>query len=412
VCGTHTPQKSPAPCAIADVALGKDGTIAITGGYYGTNQLDATRLPRRAYESGIVAVFAPDGALRWHTELGASWHNAGAQVVVRDDGAVVITGVHGLGFAIGDRRIPDRAVARGEEFDAVSPFVAVFDRSGRVELLEDVDVLAFGDRSTDPRRTCSAAIAAGAAPDEVWLRAGCAGGDRRILLRGAAVAPAEHLPGTRAFATRAIDARGALLDTFTDLYATSLLVDAGAQRRRIPLFARAEPSALAPAPAPAGTWHAAIVPAVTAGGAWRKAIELARVAPDGTATAHELVADGLTDGARVSLDGLTVDDRGRPILSIVYREAFTLAGVALPAAQRIGSYDTRGHVIVRLTADGSAIDRMFVPDGPRGGCVAPWYGYTKAMAARGDRLAVLFEAGVTCPDVKDTPTTLVVYDAW
>ena len=31
---------------------------------------------------------------------------------------------------------------------------------------------------------------------------------------------------------------------------------------------------------------------------------------------------------------------------------------------------------------------------------------------RGDRLAVLFEAGVTCPDVKDTPTTLVVYDAW
>lgn len=410
VCGPRVAPAKPSPCRIESVALGKDGTVAVVGGYYRANQLGATKLPARAFEAGVVAVFSADGTLRWHKTWGASWHNGATRVLVRDDGAIVVVGHHGKHFSIDGHALPDRVVARtgdGQDLDftANSPFIVVFDAAGTLALLDDVDAIAHGDHSTDPTRVCAAAIAQGERPDTMWLRADCAHDVRRSLLRGATFGPVEAIASPPPDAwPRTVTASGALIASREDLTTTSLLIDDGVHPRTIEAIAgRGGMQFLSSTPG--ATWLATTA-SRQRGGTWTTSLQVARIAPDGTVTTHELVA---AKSARI--DGMTVDDAGRPIVSIVHDGELTLAGHLLPGVARANTSTTRGRALVRLAADGATIDRIVVPAAPRGSCVVPADGQLTSMSARGRTLALTMGFGVSAScKVKDEPSIVLVLD--
>jgi hypothetical protein len=156
---------------------------------------------------------------------------------------------------------------------------------------------------------------------------------------------------------------------------------------------------------PGATWLATTA-SRQRGGTWTTSLQVARIAPDGTVTTHELVA---AKSARI--DGMTVDDAGRPIVSIVHDGELTLAGHVLPGVARANTSTTRGRALVRLAADGATIDRIVVPAAPRGSCVVPADGQLTSMSARGRTLALTMGFGVSAScKVKDEPSIVLVLD--
>jgi hypothetical protein len=405
VCGPRIAQKRNAPCRIEAVAVGKDGTVVIGGGYYEANQLDTVKLPKRAFETAVLAAFAPDGTLRWSITPGVSWHNVFSQMFVRDDGSIVALGRHGQSFTLDGKRLPERTVtqyADGSDggFEANTPFLAILDRDGHAQLVDDADALLFGDRSTDPKRICATTVSLDG--DDLWLRGDCADGTRRVRIRGGAASPAE-LVALRPSGSwpPALDARGTLVDTASTETTTFLLTDDLARARTIPLFA-GRTTLRHIATTESGTWVAASVPSVSAS-AWQTSIQLAFVARDGAVTVRELASIA---GSHVDVAALAVDEAGRPIVAIRYRQGFVLGGVNIPAPE-----EPNGNLFVRLTADGAAIDRIIQPAAARRSCAHPEAGQIYALAASHDRLAVVFGFGVddTC-NVKDEPSTLALFD--
>jgi hypothetical protein len=405
VCGPRRKLAKPAPCRIESVAIGRDGTIAVAGGYYQANQLGATPLPRKAFETGVVAVFEPGGTLRWHKTFGVSWHNGADRVLVRDDGTIVVLGHHGLGFSIDGHRLPDRVVPKipGSDtaYEANTPFLALFDRTGRVQLLEDVDALAHGDRSTDPKRQCAATLAQGGAEDELWLRADCADGVHRLHVRGTTPGRAQRFAIRPIGYPRLIDASGTLLDGHEDWFSLQLLRDDGRAPRHVPVFERSGHRLAATSAS--GTWLAT-TGSRRHGDHVESTLLVAHVDPDGAVRSSVLGQAPAT-----GIDGLTVDDQGRAVVTFTFEQPITVAGHELRPSPVRSADRARGRAIVRLAATG-AIDRLIVTGDTRH-CANAANGNVTSMSARGDRVAMTTSFGVdpAC-GVTDEPSSVVVFD--
>jgi hypothetical protein len=406
VCGPRRKMAKHAPCRIESVSIGSDGTIAAAGGYYQANQLGKTQLARKSFETGVVAVFNGNGTLRWHKTFGASWHNGAEQVLVRADGSIVMIGNHGLGFSIDGRRLPDRVVPRiaGSDtaFEANSRFVALFDPAGKLQLLEDVDTLVYGDRSTDPKRTCAATMTQGAASDELWLRADC-DGTHRLLIRGTTPGRAERFAARPDAFPRTIDAAGVLLDGHADWFSLQLVRDDGRSPQHVAVFEHTGYRLVAPSPS--GAWLAT-AGSQQRGDRFESVLLVAHVAPDGTVRSNLL---GVSQGARI--DGLTIDDQGRAVVTFTYEQPITIAGHELrPSPPPSPADRARGRAIARLAADTGAIDRLVVTGEPRD-CVDVAFGNVTSLSARGERVAMTTSFGVdpAC-GVKDEPSSVVVFD--
>jgi hypothetical protein len=403
VCGPRSRPPGNAPCRIEHVALGRDGTVVAGGGYYGANQLGTHHLASAAYETGLLAVYAPDGRLRWHKTFGASWHNSIERVLARDDGSIVVLGYHGQGFAIDGVRLPDRELpmVEGEKlgFRALIGFVAVFDRTGKLALLEDVDALAYGDHSSSVDRSCRGELAPGHADDETWLLAQCNDDAFRLHLQGTAVGPARPL-GTlgRMRVLWNIDATGQAIAALPTDGIDALAYD-GDRAIRAPIVRGDSFTYMRHTAGASGAWFAAVL--------WRgratthDQLVVANVDPAGKARAVELAT---ATGGNVT--ALTVDDEGRPVIALGYEHSITIAGQRLePEVVRQSAH---GLALVRLTRDGSAIDRVIVPHHATRSCTDASHGTVTAIAARGERIALTFGFGVDPACAKDEPSTVMV----
>jgi hypothetical protein len=389
-CGTHVESRAKdAPCRIAVAAIGKSGVIVAAGGYYQANQLGRRKLPRRAYEAGLLAVYEPDGRLRWHKTLGASWHNDLGDVIVRDDDHIVVLGLHGNHFSIDGKHLPDRElrVVPGQDmgWEANTPYVAIFDPAGKLELLEDLDVLTLGTRSSSRQRTCAGTLARGVAADETWILSTCELASYRLRIIGTSTEPATRIADTRLVADVfewTLDERGRAFAGWNDITGVELLAVDGAATRRTPVLAAPHLASFSRiAVAPTRVWvgisisdQPRIVLAST---------ELARTIATGPAT----------------FEALAVDDHGRPILSIQHDQPLVIAGQTLPP----------GRTLVRMSADGTRVDRLFVVTDKPGSCGHASAGQVISLAARGGRIAIIFKDGLdpSC-GVRDEASTVMV----
>lgn len=118
----------------------------------------------------------------------------------------------------------------------------------------------------------------------------------------------------------------------------------------------------------------------------------------------------MTQG-QAKLDGLTIDERGRPIAAISHAAPIVIGGKTLPVLPASPAFPPAGRAFVRLTPDGARIDMLAVPALKPGTCASPAHGSITSMAARGSSLAVLFQFGVG-PECKITnePTTVMTFD--
>lgn len=412
LCGPRSRSTKNQPCRLEHVAVGPDGSVAAAGSYYGTNQLASRPLRKQAFETGVLAVYAPGGALRWQKIFGASWHNDVKDVVIRDDGRVVITGIHGQHFALDGLRLPDRIVRKvsGQDmdFEAVSGFVAVFDATGKLELLEDLDVLASGVRSTATDASCGATLAASASADVTWVLARCASRLVRIPLRGATPERpvALELGGVDISSPWVVGPTGALFATYADLEVTRLVSSDGHELVKVPLLASRR-------------FGSTVIPA-RGGSVWTATtgVTMAADDPDELVVGHvdPTLAHARTwrleSAPGAKLDGFTLDDQGRAIVAVQTTGDVTIGGQVIAPLVLDATSPRQGRVFVRLTADGSQIDRVFVPALAPTECTRPSHGQITSMAAHGSTLAVTFSFGVDAHcGVHDEPSTLMVFDA-
>lgn len=401
-CGPRWTTKGRSPCRLEHVALGKDGTVVATGSFYDKNQLGARKLKALAYETALLTVYDATGALRWHRTAGGTWNNSFERALVRDDGRIVVTGYHAQRFAIEGVRLPDRdvSVADGQTMDheATVGFLAVFDRTGKLELLADLDTLLLGEPQRSVDRICAADLAQGAAEDEAIVVVSCTfardGIKRstprtvgRFTLRGAvagkpeiiASGAGEALPSTP-------DPRGRVFGVATaGELAAFVALGAGAPRLVPISTTAAEPSRL-------GYSHVATT---------RSRVWLSTVLRDLSTRADQLaIASADLDLTRASLrvlardvrdahiDAMAFDEHGRPYLSISISAPLTLAG------QTFTPSPTKFGVVVRLSSDGSKIEHVFRIARRAGACADAGAGARTSMAARGGVLAMTFRFGV------------------
>lgn len=409
LCGPHVLHKRNAPCRLEHVALGADGTVAAGGGYYESNQIGKRMLPKQAYETGLLVVHGPDGALRWQKVFGVSWHNDVSDVAVRDDGRVVVTGFHGQHFAIDGVRLPDRLVRKVEgqdmDFEAVSGFVAVFAPDGKLELLEDIDALAYGDRSTSTQRSCRGTLATQAA-DTTWLLASCPGAMFRIPLRGAVAGTPIAVGdlGGLSDSNWLLEPSGRVIGAHVGFDLSELVTGEGGRVTSVPVLAdRAIGSLLA-----AGTSGAWTADSLNGGGL---DAPVRLVATHTTPGLERTTALLLASAPRSRIDAVTVDDQGRPIFSIKAEgQPITIGGQVIAPVTLDPPSPVQARAFVRLTADGSRIDRVFVPALAPTECTRPSHGLMMSMVAKGDKLAVVFGFGVTpACGIKDEASTVMVF---
>jgi hypothetical protein len=398
VCGPRTQPSRDAPCEITRVALGRDGTVAVGGGYYGANQLGTHHLARAAYQTGLLAVYDPDGQLRWYKTFGVSWHQSIEGVLARDDGSVVVVGYHGQGFAIDGVRLPDRelpVVAGAKDgSSAVIGFVAVFDRGGKLELLEDIDALAYADHSSSVYRSCRGELAPGQASDETWLLAGCQDDAFRLHLRGTAVEPPRPL-GTlgRMRVSWRIDGAGQVFAAFPTEGIEALAYD-GNRAIRAPIVRGNSSAYVFHTTRASGAWFAAVLPS-------GQQLVAANVDANGEAQAHQLAT-----ALHAKIAAVAVDDEERLVIALSYEHPITIAGQRLDPDTV--SPSTHGFALVRLARDGSTIDRLLVPHRAPSSCSNAAQGSVTAIAARGERIALTFDGGVDPKCAKGLPSTVMV----
>jgi hypothetical protein len=396
LCAARKPHAKNAPCNLASVSLGRDGTVAIGGGYYDINQLGTHVLPKAAFETALFAAYDPRGHARWVKTAGSSWHNAILHVLARDDGRVVVLGYHGQGFAIDGTRVPDRALASNDNaFEVVIGFVAIFDPAGRLELVEDLDTVAYGDRSEDLHRSCMGTLAQGAAADEAWIVALCPHDSFRIHVHGASVSPAQSLGALGALGLFFADAAGRAVVSYPTETRDLLTFD-GTRATRTPLIAGSDWNPSPIATSPSATWFA-----TTTGRGETERIVMTSVAANLHETAFELAV-----GSGFTLSGLSVDEDGRPILAIRYTTELVIGGVRLAGT----AWDTRtqGFAFVRLSADGRKIDHVFVAPLDPSGCSHASHGTLTSFVARAQRIVLVFAFGVENRCATDEPSTVMV----
>ncbi|CAN5490443.1 hypothetical protein BH11MYX1_BH11MYX1_24840 [soil metagenome] len=411
LCGPHVTRARNAPCRLEHVALGRDGTVAAGGSYYEANQVGKRSLPKQAYETGVLVVHGPDGALRWQKVFGVSWNNDVREVLIRDDGRVVITGIHGQHFSIDGVHLPERVVRKLDgqdmDFDAVIGYVAVFAPDGTLELLEDIDVLALGDRSTSSVRSCSGALARQAgAPEAAWLVAGCSHAMFRIPLRGATAGPPVAIGDLGGLSDTGwlVEPSGRVVGTRVGVDLSEVLVSDGARFAAVPVLADRSLGPMV-ATGDSGVWTGATLTDMDV----PSRLVATRTAPG----LERSTATLLASAPRSRIDGLTVDDAGRPIFAIqVIGQAITIGGQTIKPLTLDPQSPVQGRAFVRLTSDGSKIDRVFVPALLPNECTRPSHGLITSMAARGEALAVSFTFGVTpACGVKDEPSVVMVFHA-
>lgn len=423
VCGPRVLSSKNAPCRLESVAIGADGAVAVAGGYYGANQLGATRLARKAFQTGLLAVYEPTGRQRWHKTLGASWHNGLSDVRVLDDGRVLSQGVHGQGFDAGGKRLPDRALPRDSSSDvgflARTPYLALYGRDGRLEASDDIDALVLGDRDPSYERACSATLAEPEG-DRLLMLSACGGALHRISLRGLDVAARELVPKLSSDAPGwgplpALDARGRRWLTFRNVFGSSLRVVAETEQGGAASSALFEP-AWAPSfwPEPrvvplarggalvaVGAREVLLPPPGSSSGAEHTRVLLARVGRDAEpAWTRALVASTTNAEQAPTLAALAVDEHERPVVIVHLSAPAEIAGRAFPA----------GLVLVRLTPDGARADVAASLEGSASGCLGQLGGVVRGLAVRGGRAAVLLArwAPRTC-NVKDEPAAVLSF---
>jgi hypothetical protein len=414
LCGTRVASKGNAPCRITHLSVGKDGTVAAGGGYYQASQLGERKLGKAAYETGLLAVYAPNGKLRFQKTFGVSWHNDLMQVLVRDDGAIVAIGVHGQGFSIDGKTLPAREVPKiaGQDmgFEANTPFFALFDPNGKLLALRDLDEMIHGRPSTDYRRRCWTEVAQGAAPDLLEATATCGLGESalpddhpergpyRFRIRGAEV------EGVARFPAGLVPTHGWKLAPDGSAYAATSFVAApkllalvSGRELEAPLpYADGRPFALLPnGLLVTGRVDPIKSPAtllVTTMGR-----DLSNVAPR-----------ILGSGTRATVMAVAVDDRHRPVLAVSFVDALTVAGRTIDAAPKLPDQSARtGLVFVRLSQDGTTVERVMIPKVAAGTCSDPARGELTDFGVRGGVLALTFSFGVTAGCVKDEPSTVM-----
>ncbi|HEX7602505.1 MAG TPA: hypothetical protein VF316_12905, partial [Polyangiaceae bacterium] len=389
------------------------------------------RLPRGGMGTGILAVYEHDGRPRFQKLFSGAWNNAVEQVLVRDDGRIVVVGSHGQGFSLDGKALPHRDVPKAgsddADFHAQTPFLAVFDAKGKLELLDDLDALVHHSPSTSYRRTCSGTLAQGAQANEAWVLAQCGmseatlpegdpeRGSFRFLVRGTDVGPATRV-GPIEHATNAdawkVAPNGSLFAVWADRDRAYLAGVADGHALVGPLVeaqasAHGITSARQLVPTKSGVWAAVML---EEGVIAKDAVDRIVVASAGSDLATPVARVLATMSRGGSLDALAVDDEGRPIVSLGYGTPMVLAGQSFVPSVLAPETEPSGRVFVRLTKDGARIDRVFVPQPKPGGCSLVGLGSVTSMAVRANVLALTYRFGVkdNC-GIHDEPSTVMAF---
>ncbi|HEX7663889.1 MAG TPA: hypothetical protein VF407_05250, partial [Polyangiaceae bacterium] len=430
VCGPHVLAKgSHAPCRLERAAIGPDGTVAVVGDYYGTNQIGTSVLPRRAFDTGVLAVYEPDGRLRFDKALGTQWHNYMMDVRVFDNGEIGIVGVHGNGFDAGGKRLPDRKLREVVEagvkqdmgFEAVTPYLAIYTRDGKLVAADDLDAISYGDTSTALDRTCTGAFADAPIGSPFTMEITCEGKTEIFVLQGTTplsrrpLAPLVFDIGST-FDVR-IDSKGRRwgLGFAWPRVATAFetLVDGPNGG-----FAKAEliEPAWAPAfddgrgfvrPSPRGgavgggnaNEELLKPPNVIVGDIFARAF-VARLDDAAKPAWTAVIGTGTTkNGESLRVVGVAEDETGRVLALVQTQHDGEIAG--RPAAA--GTY------VVRVTADGTRVDAVLALAQRAGSCMVPGEAIHD-FQVRAGRAIVLQEYGVTAAcGVKDEPSAFSVF---
>lgn len=413
LCGPRWATKGNGPCRLEHVAVGKDGTVAAAGGYYLDNQIGTRRLPRAAYETGLLEVYERDGKPRFQRTFGVSWHNGLTEVLVRDDGMVVVAGIHGNGFSIDGKAFPSRdvAIVAGQAMDhqAYTPYVAIFDAKGKLVMAEDSDVLVHKTPSKSHARICWTHLVQGGAADAVEALMQCGTGEDplpqdspergsfRVSIHGANVGDAVRVPaGGNATWSMAHDG------TLFGATQGRVLGFPGGTPRSAP-FSFAQQGVLVDADA---VWAVGEAREGTAKEPI-DALVVSKIARDLSRVDSRVLASA--KGVRI--DGVTIDDAGRPLVSVRYEAAFTIAGKSIPAPPTVEGV-ARGRLLVRMTKDGSKVERVLVVQGKPNGCAQPGFADLTDLQARSGLIAMTYRFGVSAKcKIGDESSTVMTFAA-
>ncbi|CAN5201887.1 hypothetical protein BH09MYX1_BH09MYX1_33910 [soil metagenome] len=422
LCGPRWKTKGNGPCRLEHVAIGRDGTVAAAGGYYLDNQIGTRKLPRSAYETGLLVVYERDGKLRFQRTVGVSWHNQITQVIVTDDGKIVITGIHANGFSIEGKTLPPREVPviKGQDMDfaAYTPYVAIFDAKGKLALLEDTDVLVQKTASKSHRRACWTQLARGSAPDAIGVLASCGMGEDplavddpergtfRFSIHGTTAGAAARVP-IQGDAISLTLARDGTLFGATQGMQKRVVGFSGGKPRSVP-FTFGFP--LGVLPTDDTLWA---VGSIREGGsvAGVDALVVSKIARDLSQVEGHVL--GSSNKARI--DGFTVDEQGRPLVSVRYEAALTIAGRAIPAPPS-SPYPDGGppmaHLLVRMAIDGAHVERVLVLQGKPNGCTLPGFSQLTNLKAQSGLIAMTYTFGVSpkC-NIGDESSTVMAFVA-
>lgn len=152
-------EKEEDPCTFLGFGTQPDGSRVFAGSYFNASgRLAGVPFTAKAFQNALLASLSPRGSVHFLKTIGTTWHNSISDLLLLSDGRIVVTGVHGAGFNPGPGAPPERTAPASGLLDLNIGYVAIFSRVGELEFASDIDALAYGSVSRDPKRRCDAAL--------------------------------------------------------------------------------------------------------------------------------------------------------------------------------------------------------------------------------------------------------------